>query len=447
LSVKVIISISFIIFCFGSFKNSYSQQPDSVIVTGNFNFVVDSIKINGNKSTKDFIILRELTFKVGDTVNPGILQYNRERIFSLDIFTKVELIPARVRGTNILYIEVEESWYIYPIPFVELTDRDWKKISFGMYFVLKNFRGRNEVLSSRVSFGYDPSFLISYYTPYLIQDESVSLRANAEYINFKNKSYTAKQLYGADFNQKFILGSLTLGKRFGLYNRFDLGLEYDYIETPFYIHGVSASDGRIDRVPVISLTYDYDTRDLIQFPKEGMFASASVNFKGLGLGNINYQITRLDFREYFSLTQSLSFKYRLATRFTSGKNIPFYDFSFLGYTDRIRGHFFEEREGNNSYIGSAQFDYPIMKDFNLTLDFIPIIPRELLTYRVGVYLELFGDTGATKFLGRPLSFKNFTSGYGSGLTFLFLPYNVFRIEFALDEYHHTEWILDIGTSF
>ena len=52
-------------------------------------FRVDSIVIKGNDITEPEIILTELTFSKGEVVDSVKLRYNRERIYSLGIFTNV----------------------------------------------------------------------------------------------------------------------------------------------------------------------------------------------------------------------------------------------------------------------------------------------------------------------------------------------------------------------
>ena len=94
-----------------------------------------------------------------------------------------------------------------------------------------------------------------------------------------------------------------------------------------------------------------------------------------------------------------------------------------------------------------ELDYALVKDINLSLDFIPFLPKSLLNYRFGLYLQLFADTGIIQNKNEPLSIRKLNSGYGIGLTFLFLPYNVFRLERAWDEFGNPEWIFDVGVSF
>ena len=132
---------------------------------------------------------------------------------------------------------------------------------------------------------------------------------------------------------------------------------------------------------------------------------------------------------------------------TGGRLIPYYDFSYLGFEERIRGHFNNEREGNNYYLGSVELFHPIIKDINITLDFIPLLPKELLTYRLALYAQLFADTGTTQLRGSPIRIKDFDSGYGMGLSLLLLPYNIIRFEIAADENQNLEYILNLGVSF
>ena len=427
--------------------NVFAQTKDTTYLTGNFSIKIDSIKIEGIKVTDPNVILRELTFEIGDTVNSKIIKYNLNRIYSLGIFTHVNMIPFSYNEKNILLISVEESWYIYPIPFVEFQDKDWQKISYGLNLMIRNFRGENETLKATASFGYDPKFILYYDRPYFIKSQSIYLTLELAYQNTKNKSYIAKNIYGGDFDQKFISGSIDFGKRFNLFNRSDIFLGFDYVDNPVFIKGISASNNRIDRQFSIGTSYTYDTRDLFQFPSVGTYLYADYQLKGLGIDDINYQVADLDLRKYFLLLDGLRLKWRFATRQTFGNLVPYYDYSFFGYNERIRGYFSTEMEGNDLYVTSLEMNYPIIKDINIDFNFVPIIPQSLLSYRFAVYFELFMDSGTTRFWGQNLSIKSLYSGYGAGLVFLILPYSELRTEFAINDYGRTEFILGLGSSF
>jgi outer membrane protein assembly factor BamA len=444
--IKIFSLRNFVFLCL--FPLYLSAQTDTLFYEGDYHIVVDSIQITGNETTKDFIILRELTFGIGDTLTPHIASYNRERIYSLRIFNDVILKPYSSAGKNILSIEIVESWYIYPIPIVVLKDRDWEKLSYGVSVSLLNFRGRNETLSGFATFGYDPAFGFRYFNPNLSYNQNLNLQINLGYSTVTNKSSKAEYLYGDSFEQKNFTSRLQLGKRFGNYHWAYLKTGFDYIETPFYIQGINASDDNIDRTLVVGASYVYDTRDLTLYAAEGIYALLNYEFKGMGIDGINYRVADLEFREYRKIVEKFTAKWRISMRHTAGETVPYYDYSYLGYSERIRGYFNDgQSEGNDRFVGSVEINYPIVQETRINLYWVPLLPNSLLSYRVAVIAGLFGDTGFTRNSGDPLMIKDFNTGYGTGISFLLLPYFICRLEFAINDNGHTEWIFDLGASF
>lgn len=424
-----------------------AQIPDSSSSQSLYPFIVDSIRITGNDQTEEFIITRELTFSKGDTLSQDLIFYNRERIYSLGLFAHVYINPLIENSTNILEINVEERWYIYPVPFVNIKERDWNKLSYGIFLRIDNFRGRNEQINALSSFGYDPSFALNYYNPNLIGKEDFFLRIGFLYSNLNNKSTSAEILYGEPFKQKFFRPYLLFGKRFLLFHKLFASAAFNYYETDKYFEGINVSGQRIDKFPEIQFGYEFDSRDLIQFPREGIFSQAALSFKGLGVNSINYQVARIEFREYRNIIDKIFSKWKFAARYTTGDKIPFYDYSILGLDERIRGYFTRKSEGKHFYFTSFEIYYPVVEEVNIDLDFIPIIPEQLLKYRIAFYTQLFGDAGTSFNKHNSLTLKQFKSGYGLGITFLVLPYNLLRVEYAFDNFGNTEWIFDLGVSF
>ena len=426
---------------------TFAQDIDSTVITGNYSVRIDSIIIRGNHITEDYIILRELTFKQNDTLTYKQALYNKERVYSLDIFNQVKIFPVNYHNKIIAVIDVVESWYIWPIPFAELKNGDWKKISYGVDLAVKNFRGMHETVRIKAGLGYDPSLTFDYMIPVLNYNQNIYLDTKLSYNLVENKSLIAQQRYGAIFDQKMINAQITVGKRIALFHNFAVSVGYNYIETPLYFPGINASNQRIDRVLYCGAGYAYDTRDLVQFPKNGIYASINMLMKGLGLNDINYQVYTFDFREYRPLLWDISGKWRFTSRLTSGKSIPYYDYSVLGYQERIRGYLHDVLEGNDYYLTSLEFFHPLIKDIDISLDFIPVVPKQFLSYRIALYTEIFADAGAVKQRDKSISLRDFNSGYGFGFTFLILPYNLLRIELALNDKFNSEIVLDLGLSF
>ena len=71
-------------------------------------FTVDSIHIEGNKKTKAQIILRELSFKKGDTIHNWSYHQaqSRKQLINLFLFNEIAL---RKLG-NTIHIDVTERW-------------------------------------------------------------------------------------------------------------------------------------------------------------------------------------------------------------------------------------------------------------------------------------------------------------------------------------------------
>jgi hypothetical protein len=146
-----------------------SEIPiDSIIKAENktiseSSFIIDSIILTGNKKTKDFLIFRELTFKVGDTLNHNQLQENyqksRNNLIKLSLFNFVDFTDSLVGAGQYAHLLIQisfiERWYLWPFPIFEISDRNlnvWLKeknfnrISYGIYLIKHNNRGRGDYL-------------------------------------------------------------------------------------------------------------------------------------------------------------------------------------------------------------------------------------------------------------------------------------------------------------
>ncbi len=424
-----------------------SAIPDSVFVDDE-EFYVDSVLIVGNDITEDFIILRELTFQPGDTVRSSDLLYNRERVFSLRLFNRVSIYPVFRGMHTIIYIDVKEGWYIYPVPFIKRQDKSSNKYSYGINVTYKNFRGRDEILRALISLGYDPYFLIAFENPAVDFENGIGLGFNLSYLKSYNKNSLARSVYGGDFQNKFYTIGTLLKKRLNQFNTiFGVG-SFQYIETPGNLFpGFSASGEKIDRTISLGIGYLYDSRDLKQFSQDGVYSLIELVHKGLGINDISYNVLNFDFREYRPFVDGLVAKWRIAFRHTFGGLIPFYDYSYLGYDEYVRGHADDNREGNNFVISSLEFSYPVLKEFDFSIK-LPLLPQQLTSARIGIFITAFADAGHAFNNHQRFRLGDLYSGYGVGITFLVLPYNAIRFEYAIGHKKSKgEFLIGTGFSF
>lgn len=408
--------------------------------------VVESIIVSGNEKTQEFIILRELTFSAGDTISTEEIRFSIERIKSLGLFYSVEFNLSDSETGKLLEIIVKESWYIFPVPFVRFQNNDLSKSNYGISLVWKNFTGRNDDVVGFLSLGHDPSWGITYSNPVLDKDLDLIFSSGFSNQSFENRSQTAISITGEQFSYNMYSGMVGFGKRFNLYNQVFFSTGFLYAESPHGYDRVTASGTTIDRNPFITALYTFDSRDLRQFPKNGIFGQVNYTWQGWGLDNYNYNILGLDYRHYNEIGWDVTTRWRLASRNTFGTNIPLYHSSFLGFNEYVRGNKNKEREGNNSFIASLEFSYPIIKAWPISMKF-PLLPQSLTSTLISVHLNVYTDTGLTYNNGEKIAFNNFDSGYGFGLTVLFLPYNSVRFEYAFNEFGKGEFLFGTGFSF
>ena len=134
--------------------------------------IVDSISIIGNKKTKRHVILRELNFQIGDTLNLGNtterFKENRLLLLNTGLFTEADF-NIKNWDTESKKASVEltvlEALPIIPIPIFELADRnfnvwweemnrDLERINYGLILYHFNLTGRRDKLKLSGQWGY-----------------------------------------------------------------------------------------------------------------------------------------------------------------------------------------------------------------------------------------------------------------------------------------------------
>ncbi len=424
-----------------------AQGNNTLTSSAENSFKVDSIEILGNERTEEFVILRELTFSEGDTVNSEILFYNRERIFSLGIFTRVEVDKRKVGKKNIVEIIIEESWYIFPVPFLNIREKTLERTSYGISLKYKNFRGRNETIRATVSLGYDPFYSLQYENPLIISAADISFYFTGAVGSPVNKSPTLDVANGSSFDFNTISISTMFGKRLNTSSDIFISAAYQNIKAPSNnIDSYMASKTSTDENISVGISYVLDSRNLKQFANKGYIFALGFTHYGLGNSKINYNSISVDARNYRDLYETLMIKGRFHARHTFGEYVPYYDYSLLGYDYYTRGNRYLTREGNNRIFGSIEMGLPLLQEWNFGLD-LPVLPNRLTRARISVIASVFVDAATTFNNNEKIIINDFNSGYGAGISFLFLPYSSFRIEYAFNEMGKGELLIETGISF
>lgn len=391
-------------------------------------------EIIGNRKTKPFVILREVKQVRGDTLNLEKCRADLKRILSLGLFNRVIMTAAPKNDSVAVQIIVTEQWYIIPFPILHLVDRDWNKVTYGLGVRHSNVRGRAETASGILKLGFNPQVSCTYVNPWVDSRKNWSAAVDLSYSRVRSKHFESVD-ERVDENRTRV--RLAAGRRFGFHTflSFEAGADQIMLSPP--VPGQTLHPSGRDRFLNAALFLSWDHRDYSGYPMSGWLVRMSVRQNGFTSSRIDYSRASADLRLYLPAgvgTVALRTDWSLSRGRT-----PVYDRTFLGYSERIRGHFFETSEGENRAVASAAFRRYLVKEryFSVSRE------NELSDMRFGLGFGLFADTGLTWFQGHPLKTDDLISGYGGGLHFL-LPYNtVLRLECAFSESGRRQWIADV----
>jgi len=399
--------------------------------------VISQIVIMGNDKTDDNVILRELLVKSGDTPNDTLINESKKRLQNLLLFNRVEMTLLPQDQNFILLIEVTERLYLYPFPIFTLHDRDWDKLSYGVSLAHLNFRGQNEKLRVAFWFGYQPGYNL-YYSDQWAGD-SLHLTTN-----FSIGKYTVNHRT-LDFQENHIATTVSVGKWWDYYFKTELLLLYDHIKVDDAYSYLMHSGKSTEDIWGISTYIRHDTRDLYEYPKTGWNNRLRVTKYGIFQENNNYWSMFFDARKYIDLDYFI-LAGRYYQDYTFGQN-PIYRSNYIGFDERIRGHFFKVFEGNHIHTAEVEIRFPILPIRYFTFDSILLPDEYFKNLKFGINAGIFVDTGIAWSHSNEYGMKNFHTGFGAGLHFR-IPYvEVLRLDYGLNSNFEGEFIFEIGNSF
>lgn len=330
-------------------------------------FVVRDILINGNKKTKDFVILREMQIKAGDTLSESNLAAELEKarvyIYNTTLFTEVNLYPLITDKTEMdVLITVKEKWYFLPFPVIELADRslnEWLKtyhadlgrLSYGINFTQQNFTGRKDELSIMLINGFNRRVSFRYKNPYINRALTKGLNFGAGLAETKEipfiTSDSNKLVYYENGGREKREYSLFAGYTFRK------GLKTKGTFTARYTH-IAVSDTIVQKLnpaffgttarkqQFVDLEYllEYDNVDNVLYPLKGSTFDLTLIKRGLSFdGDLDFFSVAAGYHRYFSLKKDWYTSFRLSGEMKLPFDQPYYNTRALGYGERyLRGY-------------------------------------------------------------------------------------------------------------
>lgn len=434
-------------------SNSGGLSPHQVIV--------NTIVVEGNQKTKEYIILRELDIVSGDTLDltkkEELLVKNRNKIFNTNLFNTVELSIQNIENQRVfLLISVTERWYVFPMIILELADRNFNewwhdhdrdlgRINYGFKLVHKNFRGRREEIRTTAQFGFTKRFELGYFIPYLDRARKHGIGFDIGYAQNKTLAYQTdahKLTFLSSENSlrnRFYAGvRLTRRNKFYFFHTLDAKYNHNTIaDTIGRLNPNYFLNGRTSQQYVrLSYEFTYDRRDNVGYPLSGEYFSFELARSGI-TPKEDFRQTSL-FADY-SIYRPLSKKYFWTASLrgkTSSPNMqPYSNYRGFGYgQDYVRGYEYYVIDGQHYGLAKLTFKRELIKGQKSFPSLIPL--PQFQTIPFALYLKVYGDAGYVRdpqnfSESNTLSNTMLYSG-GIGLDFVTFYNNVIRIDYTIN---------------
>ena len=429
-------------------------------------FTINTINVDGNKVTKTATILRELSFKVGDTLslselNDKIIQ-SQLNISSQWLFNFIDFIPTYKKNRVDILIKVVERWYVWPYPILEISERnfnvfwdslktsnftDFSRTNYGIFLNWYNFRGNNERLKFKFRKGYKEHYLFEYDIPYINSAKTLGAILLFEWFRMEQFHYNTinnKLLYTIQDNERLNTwnASLCFQLKKNLNTTHRLILEQSEIDCPSQTLALNNSylpvESSTFQYTKLEYNYEHEKRNSVSYPTKGSFNEVLVSyFKGTKNDFQNLSITAKT-EQHFKLKPRLNLGNSVKVKFQTNTKLPYILNESLGFEDYLRGYEYYVLDGEHFGISKTAVRYVLVPETKLQLPYFKMEQFKKSFY--SVYFSIFADMGVV--INNQHKHQNglnntFLSSQGISLDFVTYYDKLIRLEYARN--HIKEW--------
>jgi outer membrane protein insertion porin family len=345
------------------------------VTEGDF-FRVGKVTIEGNNTTRDRVIRREIPLKPGDNFNTVDIETTRKRLQNLDYFSQVIVAPSGSAQQG--YRDIN----------INVAEKKTGQLQFGVGFSsVDNIVGYVNLEQTNFDIRNPMAFTGGG------QRFGIELRAGAETQNFKislvepwflgrrlslggELYYNGSQFF-SEFYDQISAGAATyirkpLGKRSYIKAEYRLEtIEIDVDSSTPAGSAFLAEDGDFVR-STLGLNYVYDSRDAITTPRRGHKVDLGISYSGIG-GDVNTYGLTAKGSKHWNLWWDSILTLKGAINVADGSDdVPIYERQFLGGARDLRGFEFrdigprdavtgESLGGNTAAFVTAEITFPIVE--------------------------------------------------------------------------------------
>lgn len=440
---------------------------------------VDGIVVEGNKRTRQALLLRELDFGVGDSIRlsdmPARLQTNKLRLLNLELFTTAAFNVAEWRPANhvVLRLRVTETWFLLPVPLFDLADRNfnvwWKefggslrRVNYGLDLTHNNLTGNADALKAKAQFGYSNRFELSYRLPPLNRQQTLRLNGSISYSRAHEVAWITREnilRFRRDpdlwqIRQFTAFAVLTWRPR--LLTTHQFSVEYRDNQASDSVAVILNPDfflyGRTHQYHAsLNYTYTSDHRDIRPYPLHGWLTVLDFRHNGLLPGD-NLFITRLfaEHTRYTSFGRRWSVETGLKARVSLPRSKPpYFNNQALGYAGNfVRGYEYYVADGLDFGILRTSVHLELLnREFQLG-QWMPFKAFKVLPIKV--YLAANNDLGYANdphYGAGNTQSNRLLYGYGPGLDIVMWYNKTLRFEYSRNDLGRAGLYIRVNAGF
>lgn len=404
------------LFAFASTHTRLMAQSDS-----SKNMVrIRAIEISGNKKTNLQIINRELLFAAGQNYahDDFIGRLNQSRLnllnTSLFNFVTIDTLSELNQDSPVsltIKINLIERWYVWPIPILEITDRnfnawvkdqDFTRLNYGAKIRWYNFTGRMDELDGIFQFGKNHALGIAYLNPYVDKRKHLGLGFEMGYKKDRETGYlTADDKLRFAFvpeglsSEKYISAIATYRRNIFTTHQLLIGLRSLSFSDSLLALNADYSYRGVNKPVFLNLYYKLkiDHRDIKYYPLTGWYADLELSKSGFGLAfenPVHVAWAKTTTRYYGKLSDRWFTGLSFIGKVSSHAWQPYFLIRGLGYNrDYVRGYEYNVIDGKHFALLRTNIKFSLLPEKVYNIGFIPTPRFGLIHY--ALYLTAFAD--------------------------------------------------------
>jgi len=320
---------------------------------------IESLSIEGNTNTKDYVILREVNSKPNSVLNEKVLMKDLRRIFNLGFFSEVtpDFQPGSSPDSINLIIKVKENRSTTINFGGGYGEREgW----FGFIdFNSENLFGTGQGLLLRGQMGQQlQTYQLRYTYPWLFPKQL----GDRVLFSFRRWLTIGRNVYLIE----------TIEQE-GIYNGWEVGFSKPFNDE--WSAGLTLGSENVSPTGVatfepyqsdtIGLSLSYDTRDNWMNPSKGEYNVYGIRrgWKYAKSGETNFTKWSMDFSKYYSPFERQTIAARLSLGLGLG-DVPVGELYYAGGASTIRGYEpIEARAGTKKIIANLEYRYTFNEMF------------------------------------------------------------------------------------